>query len=83
MVLAILLDAFDMAEKIEAPRLFPGDGPKHAAPDASGIASTYRFPVLVGFHQLEADGAHVGAEVERFDIEEVHYPVPSSSVAGN
>ena len=69
---AIIAQAVEMAEKIERPIFRSGDGGEQARPDSGRVRATDGFTIFVCCGELQAHGADVSAEIERFDFEQVH-----------
>src|ERR1700746_418458 len=74
--LAIILHAIEVAEKIECPRRGGSSGSENAAPNFCGILTANRFAIFVRFHQLQADRAHIRAQVERLDVKQIAQSTP-------
>src|SRR6202044_705946 len=70
--LQIIAQTIEMAEKIERPDFGSSDGGQHARPDFGGVGAADGFAIFVGFGELQAHGAYVVTEIERFNFEEVH-----------
>ena len=50
-----------------------------AAPNSGGVRPANGFAIFVRFDKLETDGAHVSAQIERFDVEQVPQTTPLRS----